>query len=35
MDKGFTKSDLDMVSTIYKFLDKSIKKVWFYLLWVK
>jgi hypothetical protein len=24
-----------MVSTIYKFLDKSIKKVWFYLLWVK
>jgi hypothetical protein len=27
MDKGFTKSDLDMVSTIYKFLDKSIKKV--------
>ena len=27
MDKGFTKSDLDMVSTIYKYLDKSIKKV--------
>jgi hypothetical protein len=26
MEKGFTKSDLDMVSTIYKFLDKSIKK---------
>ena len=27
MDKGFTKSDLDMVSTIYKYLDKNIKKV--------
>lgn len=27
MEKGFTKSDLDMVSTIYKFLDKNIKKV--------
>lgn len=26
MEKGFTKSDLDMVSTMYKFLDKSIKK---------
>jgi hypothetical protein len=27
MEKGFTKSDLDMVSTIYKYLDKNIKKV--------
>lgn len=27
MEKGFTKSDLDMVATIYKFLDKNIKKV--------
>jgi hypothetical protein len=27
MEKGFTISDLDMVSTIYKYLDKNIKKV--------
>lgn len=27
VDKDFTKSDLDMISAIYKYLDKSIKKV--------
>ena len=27
MEKGFTKSDLDMVSTIYKHMDKNIKKL--------